>query len=523
MSELQGLPRAKDGSGMNLQPFIAYNSLFGENDMRDGHGILPLAYAILAAAHLSVALASAQSPRNTKLSPEVREYVKFDDAVIALAHVRVIDGTGSVPRADQTVIIRDGTLAAIGDAKSIPVPPGARVLNLTDHTVMPGLVGMHDHMFYPQPVNLAGQRIRGALQFEQQSSFTFPRLYLAAGVTSLRTTASVEPYADLNLKAWIDAGKVPGPKMHATGPYLEGEGNFRLPVHQLTGPEDARKTVEFWADQGFTSFKAFVHITRDELSAAIAEAHKRAFKVTGHLCSITYHEAAELGIDDIEHGFVLATDFNSEKKPDTCPTTTVQSRAAFLALTPESSQVRELFKTLIQHHVAITSTLPVVEAYSSDRPPLQQRVLDVMSPQAQAGYLSQRVLQPPASSLTKEMELEYAFVKAGGTLLAGPDPTGIGGVVAGFGDQRELELLVEAGFTPTEAIHIATENGARFLGEEDRIGTLAPGKQADLIVVRGDPSSKISDIEAVEIVFKDGVGYDPAKLTDSARGLVGLR
>ena len=113
--------------------------------------------------------------------------------------------------------------------------------------------------------------------------------------------------------------------------------------------------------------------------------------------------------------------------------------------------------------------------------------------------------------------------QAGGTLPAGPDPTGIGGVVAGFGDQREVELLVEAGFTPLEAIHIATENGARFLQEEDRIGTLAPGKRADLVVVRGDPSSKIADIEAVEIVFKDGVGYDPAKLLHSVRGLVGLR
>ena len=458
-----------------------------------------------------------------KLAPEVREYVKVDDAVIALSHIRVIDGTGQPARDDQTLIIRDGTIAAIGDAASTPIPPGAKVLDLPDHSVMPGLVGMHDHMFYPQPVNLAGQRVRGVLQFEQQSSFTFPRLYLAAGVTSLRTTASVEPYADLNLKNWIDAGKIPGPKIHVTGPYLEGAGNFRLPVHALSGPEDARKTVEFWADQGVTSFKAFVHITTGELRAVIDGAHQRGLKVTGHLCSITYREAAELGIDDIEHGFVLATEFNSEKKPDVCPPTTEQSRTAFLALTPESPAVRELFQILIQHHVAITSTLPVIEAYSSDRPPLQQRVLDVMSPQAQAGYLSQRVQQPITHSLQKEMELERAFVKAGGTLLAGPDPTGIGGVVAGFGDQREVELLVEGGFTPLEAIHIATENGAQFLHEEDWIGTLAPGKRADLVVVRGDPSSKISDIENVEIVFKDGVGYDPAKLISSVRGLVGLR
>jgi hypothetical protein len=280
--------------------------------------------------------------------------------------------------------------------------------------------------------------------------------------------------------------------------------------------------VEFWADQGVTSFKAFVHITRAEFSAALAAAHRRGLKVTGHICSLTYREAAELGIDDIEHGFILDTDFYPDKRPDECPPTD-PSRAKFLSLTPESPEVRELFQTLIQHHVAITSTLTAIEVYSSDRPPLQQRVLDVLSPQAQAGYLAQRIAQPQARALFKEMELEHAFVQAGGTLLAGPDPTGIGGIVAGFGDQREIELLVEAGFTPVEAIHIATANGAEFLGELNSIGTIAVGKIADLVVVRGDPSVKISDIENVELVFKDGIAYEPTKLIDSVRGQVGLR
>jgi len=492
--------------------------------MRNDPTTASLICGVVAAFLIFVGVSSAQSPAAPKLSPEVREYVKFDDAAIALSHIRVIDGTGQAPRTDQTLIIRDGTIAALGDAASTPIPPGAKVLNLTDHSVMPGLVGMHDHMYYPQPVNLAGQRVRGTLQFEQQSSFTFPRLYLAAGVTSLRTTASVEPYADLNLKTWIDAGKIPGPKIHVTSPYMEGLGNYRLPVHELTGPEDARETTEFWADQGVTSFKAFVHITRAELKEVLDVAHKRGLTVTGHLCSITYREAAELGIDDIEHGFIADFGWDPAKEPDTCPTSNEGKDAVFINLTPESPQVRELFQILIQRHVAVTSTLTAIEGYSSDRPPLQQRFLDVLSPQAQAGYLSQRVARSSNTRfLKKEMELQYAFVKAGGTLLAGPDPTGIGGVVAGFGDQREVELLVEAGFTPVEAIHIATENGARFLHEDDRIGTLAPGKVADLVVVRGDPSSKISDIENVELVFKDGVGYDSAKLIESVRGLVGLR
>lgn len=492
--------------------------------MRHRPGTGSFIYGIVGAALLGVAMASAQSPPAAKLAPEVREFVKVDEPIVALTHVRVIDGTGGRPRDDQIVVIRDGKIAALGDAASTAVPAGAKVLDLAGYTVIPGLVGMHDHMFYPQPVNLTGQRARGVLQFEQQSSYTFPRLYLAGGVTSLRTTASVEPYSDLNLKIWIDAGRIPGPKIHVTSPYLEGAGNFRLPVHELTGPEDARKTVEFWADQGVTSFKAFMHITRAELAAVIEVAHKRGLKVTGHLCSITYREAADLGIDDFAHGFGHATDFDPEKKPDVCPASTEQSRAAFLSLDPGSAQMQELFRVIIQHHVAVTSTLPVGEASSSDRPPLQQRVLDVLSPQAQAGYLSQRTMQQSTSpALRKEMELEHAFAKAGGTLLAGPDPTGIGGVVAGFGDQREVELLVEAGFTPVEAIHIATSNGAQFLGEQDSIGTLAVGKRADLVVLRGDPSSKISDIENVEIVFKDGIGYDSAKLVNSVRGQVGLR
>jgi imidazolonepropionase-like amidohydrolase len=484
----------------------------------------PFFHGIVATLFLLSAFADAESPPSATLSPTVKEFVKFDDAVIALAHVRVIDGTGQLSRTNQTVILRDGKIALIGDAASTPVPSDAKVLDLPDHTVFPGIVGMHNHMFYPQPTNMEGHRVRGLLQFEQQSSFTFPRLYLASGVTSLRTTASVEPYADLNLKRWIDEGKIPGPKIHVTSPYLEGKGNFRLPVHELTGPEDARKTTEFWADQGVTSFKAFMHITRAELKEVIEAAHKRGLTVTGHLCSVTYREAAELGIDNIEHGFGADAAWDPAKKPDICPNTADPARVAvFLGLTTESPRVRELFQILVQHHVAITSTLPVIEAYSSDRPPLQQRVLEVMSPQTQAGYLSQRLLQPTTRFLRTEMELEYAFAKAGGTLLAGPDPTGIGGVVAGFGDQREIELLVEGGFTPEEAIHIATQNGARFLGEDDRIGTLVPGKLADLVVVRGDPSSSISDIENVELVFKDGIPYDSAKLINSVRGLVGLR
>ena len=125
-------------------------------------------------------------------------------------------------------------------------------------------------------------------------------------------------------------------------------------------------------------------------------------------------------------------------------------------------------------------------------------------------------------SLKKEEQFEYEFARAGGTLMAGVDPTGNGGAMAGFGDLRNLELLVEAEFTPVEAIKIATLNGAKFLKADDRIGSIAPGKQADLILVQGNPAARISDVRNIKIVFKEGVGYDPEKLIKSVEHTVGL-
>jgi len=455
------------------------------------------------------------------LSPEVRAFVAVDAPVVALRHVRVVDGTGAPPRDDQTVLIAEGTIRAIGSAASTPVPEGAQVLDLAGHTALPGLVGMHDHMYYPAPG-------KDGLRLYPQHAFSFPRLYLAGGVTTIRTTGSVEPYTDLQLKKAIDAGKMAGPRMHVTGPYLEGEGAFTPQMYELTGPEDARRTVEYWAERGVTSFKAYTHITRAQLAAAVEAAHARGLKVTGHLCSIGFREAAGLGIDDLEHGLVVDTEFVAGRKPDDCPAREDQI-GSLLALDVAGPEVRETIRTLVAGHVAVTSTLPVFETLVPNRPPLRDRVLEVMTPEARASYLERRARigqtesSPWPSLFKKEMEFERAFVAAGGRLLTGLDPTGYGGVVAGFGSQRAVELLVEGGFTPVEAIRIATANGAEFLGEGERVGTLAAGKRADIVVVKGDPSADIAAIENVVVVFKDGIGYDPDKLIDSVRGSVGLR
>ncbi len=477
---------------------------------------------------LCVCFASVAFAQN--LSPEVKAFVKVDAPVIALTHVRVIDGTGAAARDDQIIIISQGKIEAVGDA-AVTIPAGAQVLDLHGHTVIPGLVGMHDHMFYP-----AGDAIF------HEMAISFPRLYLAGGVTTIRTAGSVEPYMDLALKREIDRGEVAGPHIHVTGPYLEGSGSWAAQMTELKTTEEAVATVNFWADRGVDNFKAYNFISRAVLKAAIDAAHKRGLKVTGHLCSIGFREATALGIDDLEHGIAVDTEFFSGKKPDQCP---ISSRASMVAVTDELTNMRvsdapiqEMIRDLVSHHVAVTSTLPVFELFVASKTPLQPRVLDAMSPEARNQFLERRVradlpikdprtgeprLSPWGKSFQQEKEFERAFVQAGGLLQAGEDPTGMGGDLAGFGDQREVELLVEAGFTTLEAIHIATFNGAQYLGESGRIGTIAAGKQADLVVVKGDPSRKIDDIENVEIVFKDGVGYDSAKLIESVRGLVGIR
>jgi Amidohydrolase family len=364
-----------------------------------------------------------------------------------------------------------------------------------------------------------------------QMAFTSPHLYLGAGVTTLRTTGSVEPYTDLNLRTQIDAGLIPGPHMDVTGPYLEGPHSPFLQMHNLRDAEDARATVAFWATQGATSFKAYMNITRAELKAAIDEAHAHGLKITGHLCSVTYPEAAELGIDNLEHGFFVNTQLDPNKQPDICPSTT--GAPTLNKMKAGSPEAIALINLLVSHHVAITSTLPVFESSDPTHLHVQPRVLATMSPPTREAYLTTRNLElmratanpqqaaDRAANFRNGMALEREFAAAGGLLLAGPDPTGDGGTLPGFGDQREVELLVEAGFTPLEAIKIATLNGATYLGRDKTIGSIGQGKNADLVIVKGDPSKNIIDIENTEIIFKDGTAYDSQKLLDSTKGRYG--
>lgn len=475
---------------------------------------------LAAAVSVSPGTSIAQAPAGLK------SYVIEDSPILVLMHVRVIDGTGAAPVEDQRIDIEGGKISRVQSAKvKGALPANAKVLDLSGKTVIPGLVGMHEHLFYTGP-----DRGKDGLPFWVEMIDSGPRLYLAGGVTTARTTGSMEPYTDLSLKKLIDKGEKPGPKLRITGPYIGDLLSIAPQLHTLSDPEDAGRTVDYWAAEGVTSFKAYMGIKPEELKVAVEHAHAKGLKITGHLCAVGFREAAALGIDNLEHGIVVDTEFLPGKKPGICPAKEAAEDFA-KNVDIEGAPVQDMIRDLVSHHVAVTSTLAVFEITVPNKPTMSKmlRAQDALSPAGWSTYLRVRSAiaeeNDPLSavSLKKEMQFERDFVKAGGLLLAGCDPTSFGGVLPGFGDQRGIELLVDAGFTAVEAIHIATQNGAIFLGESDSIGSIAAGKAADLVVIAGNPAQNIDDIEKVQIVFKDGMGFDPVKLTRSVQGLVGQR
>ena len=450
---------------------------------------------------------AAQSQRPAGLAP----YISIDAPIVALTHVRVVDGTGAPAREDQTLVLRGTRIDAAGPAASTPPPLGAHVIDLSGHTVVPGFVGLHEHTYF------------GGVRRMTQMRRSGPLLYLAYGVTSAMTAGSQFPYEELNLKKTVDAGVLPGPRFEITGPYLAG-GPLRSSMSRIvTSPDEVRRVIAYWASEGATWFKFQGTVTRDVLRAGIEEAHARGLRVTGHLCSVTFSEAAAAGIDALQHGFITNSDYVPGKKPDVCPSDNMRAQADVDVGSPA---VQASIRALAATKTAVVSTLAVYETFVPGRAILDPRAMDLLDPdvrrEVEAGHkaLAQSALTVPPRLLKKMMEWERDFVAAGGLLGAGSDPWGTG-LLPGIGNLRNYELLVEAGFTPEHAIQINTMNGARILGHEARVGSIAPGKIAHLIVIRGDPMRTPSDIYNVVTVFKDGIGYDSAKLSDAAKGTIG--
>lgn len=456
-----------------------------------------------------------------KFSDETKKYIDYDDSVTVFKNSLLIDGKGNPSKPHQTVIISKGKINWVGDDAKAIIPKGANIIDLNGKAIMPGLVMLHEHMY------ISAHSVETRQAVLHQLPATFPRLYLAAGATTIRTAGNVEPYSDMNIKKDIDAGKIPGPSIEVTAPYMEGNQSGFQQMNKLNKPEDAVSFVNYWADQGFTSFKGYMFIDKPTLKAAIDAVHKRKLKITAHLCAVTYREAAEMGIDQLEHGFFASTDFVADKKENQCPPTADESIAN---LNVDGDSVKSLLKFLINKKTIITSTLAVLEGFNTTQPAPSAELLSYFSPDSRDFYLklfaqlkSAKTPSNDDKAFINNARMEKMFYEMGGLLTVGTDPTGNGGTIAGFGNWRAIELLVEAdGFTPLEAIKIATLNGSIALGFDKTIGTIEPGKSADLIIIDGDPSIDIHDIRKVLFVFKNGVGYNSKKLFESVKGKVGF-
>ena len=459
---------------------------------------------------VNISLVSSTFAQRNAVPQYLQDKVEVNEPVVALINANVIDGTGQPMKENQTIVINDTYIEALGSSYEVNIPEGALILDMEGNTIIPGLVGLHNHTYY------------GWNLYSSSAS----TLYLASGVTTTRTTGSFSPYMELSMKRAIDAGQVAGPRMFVTGPYITG--GFGGVMVSLDGPEDARRVVQYWAEEGVTWFKAYTEISREALGAAIDEAHKHGIKVTGHLCSVSFKEAIELGIDNLEHGFFVNTDYDDDREPDTCPADYMQS---LVDVDMDGEEVASTIQAMIDNDVPLTSTLAVYENFIPERHPLDQRVLDALAPDVREQFLTQRMRMiesgpTPDIPLTEELfkralKFEYDFVEAGGLLVAGVDPGG--SALPGYGDQRNYELLREAGFSPEEVVQIMTSNGAKVLGIYDQLGSIEEGKLADLVVIQGNLPENDANIRNVSIVFKEGIGWNSEALLETIEGKVGLQ
>ena len=475
---------------------------------------LSLSLAAAGALALAAPQAAVSQPPQAGLSQADQAFVTQPAATFAITNVELIDGTGTAPRRGMTVVVENGRITTVAPTAAATFPAGTATIDGTGKTLVPGFVMMHEHFFYP---NSRGD------YFVDPAAFS--RLYLAGGATTIRTGGSVDPFADLAVARAIAAGRQLGPYIDVTGPYLEGTPPTIPRMANIDGAADMERTVDYWAEEGATSWKLYENADRAELQAAINRAHTRNLRVTGHICAVSYAEAAAAGIDNLEHGFLAASDFVANRTPDICPP--FQARVSALgALDPEGPEIGALIELLVRQRVALTSTLGIFETFTGGSPPTG--ALDLLTPELRTSFeqTSAAVRGAPIAPLMREafqrnLAMQRRFVRQGGLLLAGSDPTGFGGVLPGYSSRREFSLLIGGGFSVPETIRIMTLNGARYLGREREIGSIEAGKRADLILIGGSLSTDPNAIDRIETVFRGGVGVDSAAILAAHRGRVG--
>ncbi len=451
---------------------------------------------LLAATLLSFAQPSASQSAGAPLE----QFLKEPGSSFVLANVRLIDGTGAPARENATILVQDGRIVRINGSHDHPL--GVKRVDLKGYTVLPGLVMMHEHLNY----------FSGAYVWDSMPD-SVPKLLLAAGVTTARTAGSEAPQVDLNVKRRIDQGRAPGPRLFVTGAYLNAAGGGFLGDTAVATAADGQDVTAYWGRRGATSMKVYSAVPVDALRGAVQEANRRGMHVAGHLGEISCTDAANVGIHTIEHGLTSCV-----KDLGIAPDAMGSFRYA-----AAKAAADKLIQLLVRQKVALVSTAAVEETFEPSAEELAMFTPDQLDRYRE--FVRNRPPWMPSLSAmanwnAAQRMFEREFVAAGGRLLIGGDASDFG-MVPGYANHNAMIALVRGGFTPLQVIRFATSDAAGFLGATDRLGTIEPGKVADLLIVRGAPDRKIEDIRQVAYVIKEGRVFDPAKLRKAATGQLG--
>jgi len=440
-----------------------------------------------------------------------------------IEHVTVIDGTGGAPQPDQTVVIETGRIRSVGPAGSTTRPSGAEVIDGRGRWLIPGLIDMHAHVTLGPVHGTPGVSMR----MERDATVVARSLatLLAFGVTTIRDPGTADATFAVAIRDSVAHGRLVGPRLFVAGPVIDA-GPFEGLVDRATTPEEVRAVVRRHAAAGVDYVKLYASLRPELVAAGIDEAHAQGIKAIAHLFATPWTDAANAGIDGILHSV--------PSSPALLPP---ERRRAFLAnisrtgrfmfqwfeyYDPAAAEADSMISALVRHGVMHDPTLTVFEAIAwGDDPRIIESPDLALTPESlvrnwrteftlsagftAAGFDSARRVWPTVLRFVKQL------YDRGVLLTAGTDANNPW-VPAGPSLHRELELLVEAGISPLEVLAIATRNGARGLGIEPDVGTIEPGKRADLVLLSGDPSQSIGNTRRIVWVMRNGIRYDPEAL-----------
>jgi hypothetical protein len=408
----------------------------------------------------------------------------------AIVGADLIDGTGAAPVPDAVVVVREGRIVAAGPRARTPIPRDAEVIDGHGKTVMPGLWDMHAH-------------------YEQVE---WGAIYLASGVTTVRDVGNELEFIKAVRDA-VRAGRGIGPRLLLAG-VIDGSGPAALGVIRADTPEEGRARVQRYHDAGFDQIKIYSSVKLDVLRAICDEAHRLGMSVTGHIpTGLTVYDGVNAGMDQVNHISYLSAVMG----PPIPPTPPAGASAPPTLQPPADSTdpaTRQLVAFLLAHRTVLDPTLalfewlehPASEPVSEFEPGIAKVAPELAEPLTHTGAPPQLAARA-ASIFARDMGTTRIMHRAGVPIVAGTDQT-----VPGYSLHRELELYVQAGFTPMEAIQAATIVPARVMHLDAEVGTVTPGKRADLLLIDGHPLQRIADTRNVALVVTNGRRYLPAPL-----------